>query len=194
MVDENNTNEEIEVENDEFYTEKNEDELEDIEATAQDSLKALRKKLKECEAEKQSYLDDVQRARADFLNSRRRLEEQLERDRERATDKILIELLTVSDSFDIAMADTERWNALDANWKNGIEAIYAKLSSILKSNNITPIDPVGSTFNPEEHEAVSNNVVEDKKLIDTVTGVLQKGYKRNDHIIRPARVMVGTSE
>lgn len=194
MVDENNTNEEIEVENDEFYTEKNEDELEDIEATAQDSLKALRKKLKECEVEKQSYLDDVQRARADFLNSRRRLEEQLERDRERATDKILIELLTVSDSFDIAMADTERWNALDANWKNGIEAIYAKLSSILKSNNITPIDPVGSTFNPEEHEAVSNNVVEDKKLIDTVTGVLQKGYKRNDHIIRPARVMVGTSE
>lgn len=194
MVDENNTNEEIEVEDEEFYTEKNDVELEDIEATTQDSLKVLRKKLKECEAEKQSYLDDLQRARADFLNSRRRLEEQLERDRERATDKILVELLTVSDSFDIAMADTERWNSLDANWKNGIEAIYAKLCSILKNNNITPIDPIGSPFNPEEHEAVTNSIVDDQKLIDTVTGVLQKGYKRNDHIIRPARVMVGTSE
>ncbi len=162
------------------------------EATLHQKLKALKQKLHQCEEEKRQHLEDLSRARADFLNGKRRLEEQLVRDKERAADKILVELLTLMDSFDTAMADRDIWNAVDAKWRTGVEAIHAKLAAILKSNSVTAVDPSGERFNPEEHEAVSNVSVTDDAQVDMVISVLQKGFKRNDTIIRPARVVVGT--
>ncbi len=169
-------------------------ELEDGEEEARttDKLKALREKLRTCEEEKRGFHEELQRARADFLNSKRRLEEQLARDKERAADKILIELLTLVDSFDTAMADKTLWNSVDERWRGGVEAIHNKLLSVLKSSGVVPLDPTGQSFNPEEHEAVSNNTVEDDHDVDRILAVLQKGFKRNDTVIRPARVVVGT--
>lgn len=161
------------------------------EGSAQDKIKALREKLKVCDEEKRGYLEDLQRTKADFLNSKRRLEEQLARDKDRATDKILVELLTLMDSFDTATADKALWDSIDARWRTGVEAIHTKLLSIFKSYGVTPLDPVGLPFNPEEHEAVSNSMVEDEAQVDMVVAVLQKGFKRKDTIIRPARVVVG---
>lgn len=166
--------------------------LEVEEAGMKDKLKALREKLKACEEEKQKAQDDLQRTRADFLNSRRRLEEQLERDKERATDKILGELITLIDSFDTAMMDKALWESTDEKWRVGVEAIYAKLLGILGSKNVTATDPLGLPFNPEEHEAVSNTIVEDDAQVDTVVAVLQKGFQRNGTLLRPAKVVVGT--
>jgi molecular chaperone GrpE len=169
----------------------------DIEAGEEEELlggklKALRAKLALCEEEKRKHLEDLNRARADFLNGKRRLEEQLARDKERATDKMLVDLLTLMDSFDTAMADKTLWNTIDARWRVGVEAIQAKLVSILKGNGVVPLDPIGLPFNPEEHEAVSNSPVEDDAQVDTIVAVLQKGFRRNDTVIRPARVVVGT--
>jgi molecular chaperone GrpE len=167
-------------------------ELEDEELLSKDKLKSLRDKLKLSEEERKKCQDDLQRTKADFLNSRKRLEEQLARDKERATDKLIVELLTLADSFDMAMLDKELWGGMDARLKTGIEAIQAKLSSILTSNNITTISPEGEMFDPNEHEAVSNSPVTDDGDIDKIIAVLQRGYKRNNDIIRPARVVVGT--
>jgi molecular chaperone GrpE len=169
-------------------------ELEDGEEEARttDKLKALREKLRTCEEEKRGYHEELQRARADFLNGKRRLEEQLARDKERATDKILFDLLTLIDSFDTAMADKALWNSVDERWRGGVEAIHAKLLNTLKTHNVVPLDPTGQQFNPEEHEAVSNMTVTDDHDVDKILAVLQKGFKRNDAVIRPARVVVGT--
>lgn len=167
-------------------------ELEDEELLSKDKLKSLRDKLKLSEEERKKCQDDLQRTKADFLNSRKRLEEQLARDKERATDKLIVELLTLADSFDMAMLDKELWGAMDTRLKTGIEAIQAKLSSILVGNNITAISPEGEMFDPNEHEAVSNSPVTDDGDVDKIIAVLQRGYKRNDDIIRPARVVVGT--
>ena len=182
--------------NDEFVPE-DENVIDDIdleteEAGVKDKLKQLREKLRSCEEEKQKAQDDLQRARADFLNSRRRLEEQLERDKERATDKILAELITLVDSFDTAMMDKKLWESTDQKWRTGVEAIYAKLLGILQSKNVTATDPLGLSFNPEEHEAVSNTIVEDDAQVDTIVAVLQKGFVRNGIPLRPAKVVVGT--
>ncbi len=104
-----------------------------------------------------------------------------------------MELLTLVDSFDTAMVDKALLDTIDERWRVGIEAIHTKLISILKSNNVEPIDPHGEAFNPEEHEAVSNSPVTDDAHVDTIVAVLQKGFKRkNGTIIRPARVVVGT--
>jgi molecular chaperone GrpE len=168
--------------------------LETEDESLTDKIKSLRTKLVASEDERKKSQDDLQRTRADFLNSKRRLEEQLARDKERSTDKILFELLTLIDSFDTAMADKKLWETIDEKWRVGVEAIHTKLLSILKSNNVEQFDPTGQSFNPEEQEAVSSVVVSDEDQIEKVMAVLQKGFKRNETIIRPAKVVVGSKE
>ncbi len=166
--------------------------LETEDESSKDKIKILREKLMASEEERRKCMDDLQRVRADFLNSKRRLEEQFARDKERATDKILFELLTLIDSFDTAMIDKELWGTIDEKWRVGVEAIHSKLLSILKGNNVEQFDPAGLPFNPEEHEAVGNIPVTEESQDEAVVAVLQKGFKRNDSIIRPAKVIVGT--
>lgn len=166
-------------------------ELDVEEELFKNKLSALREKLKACEEQKRIHSDELQRVRADFLNSKRRLEEQLERDKERAKDKILTEILTLFDGFDTAMTDKTVWESVDVKWRTGVEALHTKLLAILQSNNVIAIDPQNIPFNPEEHEAVLNQEVTDNTQEQMVLTVLQKGFKRGNTIIRPARVVVG---
>ncbi len=193
MVDEKDTEHELEPTEDAENLPENQDEieLETAEELSGNKLKELREKLKVCEEEKRQHLEDLQRAKADFLNSRRRLEEQLARDRERAKDGILEELLTLSDSFETALADP-RFGDADEQWRTGIEAIYAKLVGVLKGNGVEPIEALGKPFDPAEHEAVSSITVENSGHEETVVAVLQKGWKRGETVLRPAKVTVGT--
>lgn len=183
--------EEVELE-DTFLPEDVEIESGEEEVSAQNKLQSLREKLTQCDKEKRTYLEDLARVRADFLNSKRRLEEQLARDKERSVDKLLFELLTLVDSFDTAMADKTLWETVDERWRVGVEAIHTKLLAMLKSNNVVPLDALGHPFNPEEHEAVSSALASNPNEVDTVISVLQNGFKRNDTILRPAKVVVGT--
>lgn len=164
--------------------------LEDIEADAGTKLKKLKEKLKDAEEAKRRALEDLQRAKADFLNSRKRLEEQLERDRERITERHIEDILPLADSFEMAMQDPS-WNEADAVWRRGVEGIYAQLSGLLRNYGVSKIDAVGKPFNPTEHEAVSDVKVVDEAKDHTVVQVLQNGYKRKDTVVRPARVVVG---
>lgn len=191
MVYDRNNNEDEEVVTDEEIP-LDDVEIDEAEGTLKDKISTLRAKLRACEEEKRGHLEELQRARADFLNGRKRLEEQLALDKERATDKLLIELLTLVDSFDTATADKALWDSIDERWRTGVEAIQTNLLSILKKHSIEAVDPIGLPFTPEEHEAVSNRVVKKDAEVDTVVGVLQKGFRRNGRIVRPARVVVGT--
>lgn len=182
--------EEVEMIEDEETTGE-ELEVEEIEAEGAKKMKHLRDSLKACEAEKIQYLEDLQRSRADFLNSKRRLEEQFERDRERVIDRLLTDLLPLIDSFDTAMSDAAALERMDEKWRSGITAIHNQLMSFLKSNKVEEIATLGKPFDPHEHEAIANTPVTSASQADTVVAVLQKGFKRGDTIIRPAKVAVG---
>jgi molecular chaperone GrpE len=91
------------------------------------------------------------------------------------------------------MADKVLWEMIDEKWRVGVEGIHSKLLSILKSNKVEQFDPTGLAFNPEEHEAVSSIPAPTEEQIETILAVLQKGFKRNDTIIRPAKVIVGSN-
>ncbi len=171
-----------------------ETDLEEIEELSAGKMKKMRTKLKSCEEEKIKCSDELQRAKADFLNSKKRMGEQLTRDTERVTEKFLLELLPLSDSFDMAMGDKEAWQQCDEQWRKGVEAIHAQLQTILKQYAITEIDALHASFNPELHDAVTNMPVENKKEVDTVVAVLQKGYNTESRILRPAKVAVGIME
>lgn len=176
---------------------KKEEDFDEIEEIVEDSdngtdiVKKLRIRLKECQKEKQEYLDGWQRAQADSINARKREETTRGEISKIAKEDILSEILPVVDSFEMAFGNKTAWESVDANWRRGIEHIHAQLLSILKDNHLTQTDPVGETFNPELHDCVETVQTDDKKKDGMITEVLQKGYIFYNKIIRPAKVKVG---
>ena len=181
----------------EFTDEDNLEEVEiaEVEEESNDKIKSLREKLKVCESEKREHLEDLQRAKADFLNSRKRLEEIQAEQKDRLLAEHLENLFPLCDSFSMAMSDKAAWEAIDSNWRVGVEGIYSQLQSILKLYQVTAFDPIGEAFDPEQHEAVSNVKVETAEQNGKVVSVIQLGYKRTvdgrEMVLRPARVTVG---
>ena len=195
--EENNSQDDVEITND--TTEIIEPDLEEVEEREKDIISSLKAKLKVCDQEKREILEETQRVKADFLNARRRLEEERLKDRERAVTNHVERLLPMCDSFQMAMADKEGWDKADANWRKGVEGIYSQLQSILNSYNVRIINPIGQTFDPYKHEALSNITVNDEKQHDKIISVIQMGYEiqRADgmiEIVRPARVAIGVYE
>lgn len=175
-----------------------EPELEEVEGKQDSFNNTLRDKLKVCEAEKREILEESQRAKADFLNARKRLEEDRRRDKERITIKHIEELIPLCDSFHMAMSNKDVWEKADANWRKGIEGINSQLQRILTNNRVSVIDPIGAEFDPYQHEALSTVPVEEDQSHKVVT-VIQQGYvlKKEDdttELIRPARVIIGNYE
>ena len=163
-------------------------ELEAEEELTSDRFKKLRAKLKESESEKRAALEEMGRIRADFLNSKRRLEEQFKADRERVTLRVIEDFIPLIDSFETALIHTETGEG--GQWEKGVTAMHGQFLSILKSYNITEMETDGKKFNPHEHEALTTRTGENGEATDTVLQVLQKGYKRGDTIIRPAKVVL----
>lgn len=184
MVNENNKHDENDVVMDtEIPLE--DVEIDEEEGVLKDKISALRAKLKTCEEDKRTHLEELQRARADFLNGKRRLEEQLMRDKERITEKHVESLLPLADSFEMAMKDPA-WKEASETWRKGVEGIHGQLMNLFAQYDVTTIDPLGEEFNPHEHEA----------LVDTgsntkIGEVIQKGYRIKERVLRPAKVAVG---
>lgn len=196
MVNMNNDEPDIEVEttNDEDI-EIEEPELIDVEEKSSDKLKKLREKIARLEEEKRHILDDSQRAKADFLNARKRLDEERAKDRLRYQKQHVEELLPLCDSFQMAMNNKEAWEKADESWRKGVEGISSQLMSILSSYGVKVIDPQGEPFDPHRDEAVGTEEVDDKKMVDTVVSVIQRGYEMKvgdtTEVIRHARVTTG---
>jgi molecular chaperone GrpE len=176
-------------------THTDEPELEEIEDRGDNKIKQLREKLKTTEDEKKKLQDNLQRERAEFLNARKRIEDERARDRIRSKRDHVLELLPLCDSFQMAMSNKEAWEKADGAWRKGIEGINAQLNTILKNSGVSVVNPRGEAFDPQRHEAVSTAAVTDKKLDGMVVSVMQSGYEISHNgqseIIRPARVTIG---
>lgn len=178
----------MEIELDDTETEDLDTEDTDIEEAEEltgAKLKKLKEKLKLAEKDKMTALEDLQRARADFLNARKRMEEERVTDRERAKLQHIEEMLPLCDSFFMALSDPA-FQSLPENLKKGILGINMQLDSILRGYNVEEIGKIGDKFDPNFHEALA-----DEGGSGVIKDVLQKGYKMKDRVIRPAKVIVG---
>ena len=101
-----------------------------------------------------------------------------------------MDFLPVLDSFDMAMGNTEAWNAVDQNWRVGVEYIYSQLKTTLDNHGISAIDAVNVEFDPNLHEPMKTEDADDASLDHKIAQIIQKGYKMGDKVIRPARVVV----
>jgi molecular chaperone GrpE len=179
--------------------ETTDDELLDIEEQEANKLQSLRKKLKTCEEEKKALQDELQRSKADFLNARKRLEDERMREYSRSVIKFVEQLLPLCDSFHMAISDKTTWEKVDENWRKGVEGIYAQLQSLLLNYKVKTVTPLGETFNPHKHEALATIPVTDESEHDVVKAVIQLGYELEKpdgttEMIRPARVAIGSLE
>ena len=167
-----------------------ETELETIEEKSASKVSELKKKLSASEEDRRILMEDLQRAKADFLNARKRLEEDRVNDKVRAVASHITELLPLCDSFEAAL-NPETLNGTPENLQKGLRGIQAQLSSLLAGYNVTAVGSPGEVFNPTIHEALAEVPIEDKASDHRVIAVAQKGYKMNDTLLRPARVTVG---
>jgi molecular chaperone GrpE len=166
----------------------------DDESSANDQLKKLREKLATCVQEKQEYLDGWQRSKADFVNLRKRDEEQKKEFVKFAKEDLIMDILPVLDSFGMAMNNKETWEKVDKNWRNGVEYIFSQLRSTLEKNGLKEVNPVNQKYDPMEHEAIELIKTDDKEKDGVVLEVINKGYSLNDKSIRAPKVKVGEYE
>ena len=125
-------------------------------------------------------------AKAETENVRRRGFEDAEKTRKYALESFSQELLTVKDSLEASLnSETIDLTTL----KDGVELTLKQLNSVFEKFNIDEINPIDEKFNPNEHQAISMIESVDKEA-NTILNVLQKGYKLNERVIRPAMVVV----
>ncbi len=159
------------------------------EALSKDKIKKLREDLKTAQAEKADYLASWQKERADFINYKKGEDERRKQIGEYARESFLEDLLPVLDGFDMAFGNTEAWEKVDKGWRSGIEYIHQQFVKVLEENGISQIAPnLGDTVDVSMHEVMDTMPTDDEVKEDTVSAVMQKGYKVKDRVVRPARV------
>lgn len=137
-------------------------------------------------AERDRYLDLAKRAQADFDNYRKRAAKDAAAAGARAKVGLVRELLPVVDNLERALTSATESDSAIAE---GVRLVHADLIGVLERNGIESQEPAGEKFDPTEHEAVSMRE-EDGAEPGIVLDVVEKGYKLNDTVIRPARVVV----
>lgn len=157
-----------------------------------DIVKKLKDKIKVLQKEKEEYLNNWQRERADFVNFKKEEDVRMTRVRGMVKENILESLLPVLDSFSVAFANKEVWEKVDENWRRGIEYIHQQFSQVLTDNGISEISPnYLDEFNAEFHQSIEDRVTDNIDEKGKIISVIQKGYKINEYVIRPARVITG---
>ncbi len=141
------------------------------------------------QAEVDKLKDTLLRERADFINYRRRSQQEKDEANKRATEKILGNLVPVLDAFDqIFTASTDN-NASVSSFLEGAALIQKQMWQVFSDLGVAEIDPGGAEFDPARMEALS--VSESAEAKHEVVGqVYQKGYEMDGRVIRPARVAV----
>jgi molecular chaperone GrpE len=128
-------------------------------------------------------------AKAEAENIRRRSYEEADKTRKFAIEGFSQELLSVKDSLEASLSSD---NVDNKTLIDGVELTLKQLNAVFEKFNIIEVNPIGEKFDPNEHQAMS--MVESKEQEpNTVLNVLQKGYKLNDRVIRPAMVSVAKS-
>jgi molecular chaperone GrpE len=137
------------------------------------------------ESERDKYLELAQRTQADFENYRKRAAKEAAAAGSRAKAGLVRELLPVLDNLERAIGHADEGDAL----LEGVRLVHSDLVGVLQRSGVESFDPSGEPFDPTLHEALSTRP-QDGAHPGTVVEVVEKGYRLNDTILRPARVVV----
>lgn len=164
------------------------------EVTTKDRHKKLKEDLRKAKEEAKTNLDGWQRSRADYVNLQKQLDAERGQIRKRAVEGIILELLPTLDNFEMAMKNKEVWESVDQGWRTGIEYIYSQLQKTLTEHGAEEINDPSVDFDPTIHEPLETIETDTKKDDGKIIEIMQKGYRLNGNIIRPAKVKIYKSK
>ena len=150
---------------------------------------ALKQDLIEARAKAQEYLEGWQRGQADFVNLKRRLEQDKLDAVKYANAGLITKIIPVLDDFERAVGAVPPSMAGEA-WVDGINGIARKLFGVLEAVGVGLIKAQGENFDPSMHEAVGSAPGEEGEVVRE----LATGYRLNERVLRPAKVLVGNGE
>jgi len=172
--------------------EKKKEELQEILVKKEgksDYLLELEKEKNNCLQELlQIFIEQYQRASADYANLQKRAPKQIADDVTYQKERIIKTLLPALDNFEHTLQNAPSAENVEVLIK-GIRIIYDQLLDILKSHGVEQITALGEKFDPALHQAMMQKSEPDKQE-NTILEEFQKGYKLNGRLIRPSKVVV----
>src|SRR5262245_6019439 len=145
-------------------------------------------KLRAKAAERDQYLDLLQRTRAEFENYQKRAQKDREQERRYLFGTFVIDLLPVIDNLERALVAAEQAGE-KGPLVQGVVMVQAQFLDLLKRYGITRIEAQDQPFDPNVHQAVMQQEAKDKPP-SSVLQVLEQGYMNQDRVLRPAKVIV----
>ena len=156
--------------------------LEAQESSAAGKVEKLKREIEALKKEKQEYLDGWQRAKADYVNALKRFEDE-------KAGAIALGMTATLKSFIPALDSLARARSA-GSIPEGFEGIAKQFEDAARALGLEPFGAVGERFDPMQHEALGQDTTEDAAQDDTVTAVLEHGWKSKGLVIRPAKVRV----
>ena len=142
--------------------------------------------LADAHREKEEYLELAKRTKADFENFRKRVAGDVQAAQARGKGEVAREVIDAVDNLERAL---EAADGSGDGLASGVEMVLGSLRETLKKHGIEVVDPAGERFDPNQHEALSTMPVEGTES-GQVVEVMQKGYRMDEQLLRPARVVV----
>ena len=155
-----------------------------------DVTKKLREDIKKLQKEKEEYLTGWQRAKADYINLQKEMNDGKTNTATLTKERVIREFLPVLDSFDMAFMNKEALERVDKEWRVGMEYIHQQFMKSLSDLDVEKIDAIDVDFDPNIHQPIETVKTDKKDKDHKIVKVIQSGYKMKDRVIRPARVNV----
>ena len=159
---------------------------EGAQTSSSDPTPALADEIVELRRERDGLHDRLLRQAAEFDNYRKRVDRERRESAQFAAVDFVQELLPVVDDFERAL-QTEVPGA--ESYRQGLEIIHRALMDMLRKRGVTPIEAVGTTFDPQVHQAVAYEDAPDRRDGE-VMEQFTRGYRLGEKLIRPAMVKV----
>jgi len=159
------------------------------EVTEIEDIETFKQSLAEEKAKVEANLAGWQRAQADFINYKRRSEQDKEEISKFVNAALMLNLLPILDDLERALTSIPP-KVAGFTWVEGISLIERKLRASLEVQGLSQIKALGEPFDPKLHEAAMHAKGKEGIVVEE----LQKGYKLHDRVIRPTMVVVGNGE
>jgi molecular chaperone GrpE len=155
---------------------------------APEQILSLEEQLAAAQAEAARNLDGWQRTQAEFANARKRFDKQRAEAYSNANVELVTKLLPLIDDFERALDSVPENDQADP-WIAGMALVYRKMLAVLDEMNVQIIPSVGEPFDPNHHEALTQEP-SDEYESGVVVREMRRGYRLGDRVIRPALVSV----
>ncbi|MBU4284324.1 MAG: nucleotide exchange factor GrpE [Nanoarchaeota archaeon] len=145
-------------------------------------------RIKELTHKTRELTDSLQRLQAEFENYKKRIEREIQDLITYSSQNLIIKLLPIVNSFEIALKNHKDKN----KFLEGMKLVFSQFYSTLEKEGLKQIDPLNEKFDPYKHEVIMHEKTDKKE--NTITEVLQKGYILNDKVIRHAKVKIAKNK